>query len=228
MRILLFLLFITTSFTPLFSQVEILTNEQINTLFPSSIQKNFAINFPIYRAYKYSDKTGQYYCLLTENIDKIVNEKDTLHTKIKAVNLKVEKSSFVKVWEINDFVLAKEKQESNIWFWTKYCSFSDVDKDGLTDPIIVYGTKGANGYDDGRIKFIIYYKGQKYAIRHQNGVLDFERETHVDKAFYSLPKAIQGFIQQKMEAMTENNQAIFPAGWQVAMQKQQTTFNERR
>lgn len=227
MRFLLLLLLATTSYTPLFSQIEILTNQQINTLFPSSVQKNFGINFPIYRAYKYSDKAGQYYCLLTENIDKIANGKDTLHTKIKAINLKVEKASFIKLWEINDFVLAKEKQESNIWFWTKYCSFNDVDKDGIPDPIIVYGTKGANGYDDGRIKFIIYYKDQKYAIRHQNGVLDFERETQVDKAFYSLPKAIQASIQQKMEAMTKNNQAIFPAGWQTSMKQQKTAFNER-
>ena len=98
----------------------------------------------------------------------------------------------------------------------------------MADLIIVYGTTALNGYDDGRIKIIIYYKGQKIAIRHQNGMLDFERETIIDKAFYSLPTGLQSAVKQKMELMQKNNQAIFPAGWQLAMKNKKTTINERK
>jgi hypothetical protein len=118
--------------------------------------------------------------------------------------------------------------ESSIQFWTKYIDFNDYNSDGLVDPIIIYGTSAANGYDDGRIKFIIYYQGQKIAIRHQNGILDYERETQVDKAFYKLPLPLQTSIKQKMESMMKNSHAIFPAGWQAAMRNKKIRFSERR
>ena len=85
-----------------------------------------------------------------------------------------------------------------------------------------------NGTADGRIKFVVNYKGQKITIRHQNGVLDFERETQVDKAFYGLPTALQMAVKQKMELMVKNGQAIFPAGWQAAMKAGKTSIHERK
>jgi hypothetical protein len=157
----------------------------------------------------------------------IIQIKDTFNNKIKAINVKVSKGSYVKLWEINDNIIKNDNDERSIWFWTKYIDFKDYDGDGLADPIVIYGTYAANGYDDGRIKFIIYNKGQKIAVRHQNGVLDFERETQVDMAFYGLSQSLQTSIKQKMELMMKNSQAIFPAGWQSAMKNKKTTFNER-
>lgn len=204
-----------------------LTSKQVEELFPDTICNKLNINFPIFRVYEYADKTAQYYCILTESRNEITADKDTLHHKIKAVNVKAEKGAFTKIWEINDNIIKNDNDETSIWFWTKYIDFKDYDEDGLADPIIIYGTSGANGYDDGRIKFIIYYKGQKVAIRHQNGDLDYERETQVDKSFYDLPQSLQSGIKQKMELMMKNNHAIFPAGWQTAMKNKKTTFNER-
>lgn len=205
---------------------EILTTKQVTQLLPDSIRKNLHINYPIFRVYKYGDKGGQYYCILTESQDEITAENDTTNYRIKAVNVKNDNGSFSKLWEINDNI-QNESEENNIWFWTKYAEFKDHDGDGSIEPIIVYGTSGLNGYDDGRIKFIIYYKGQKIAIRHQNGVLDFERETQVDKAFYNLPQSLQASVKQKMEKMMQQNQAIFPNGWQNAMKSKKTVFNEQ-
>jgi hypothetical protein len=207
---------------------EILTAKQVTELFPDSIRKILNVSFPILRVYRYADKTGKYYCILTESRNEITAGKDTINHKIKAINVKADKGSFINLWEINDNVIKNDNDESSIWFWTKYIDFRDYDGDGLADPIIIYGTSGANGYDDGRIKFLIYYKGQKVAIRHQNGVLDYERETQVDKAFYDLPQSLQVAIKHKMELMMKNNQAIFPAGWQTAMKNKKMTFNERR
>jgi hypothetical protein len=232
-RHILFLFFGFICLTTAFAQKttvnsEILTPRHVTELFPDSIRKSLNINFPIFRVYKYADKTGQYYCVLTESRNEITADKDTINQKIKAINVKDDNGSFSKVWEINDNIVKNDNDENSIWFWTKYIDFKDYNGDGLVDPIIVYGTSGANGYGDGRIKFIIYFKGQKIAVRHQNGVLDFERETQVDKFFYDLPQPLQTAIKQKMELMTKNDHAIFPAGWQTAIKNKRTTFNERR
>ena len=206
---------------------ETLTEKQVTALFPDTVKKVLNIVFPILKVYRYTDKAGDYYCIRTESMDKITREKDTLNDKIKAISVKADNGSFSKLWEINDNIIKNVKDENSIWFWTKYIDFKDLDGDGLADPIIIYGTSAANGYDDGRIKFVVYYKRQKIAIRHQNGVHDFERETKVDKAFYALPQSLQTSIKQKMELMMKNDQAIFPAGWQTAMKNKKTVFNEK-
>ncbi|XZF15486.1 M949_RS01915 family surface polysaccharide biosynthesis protein [Chitinophagaceae bacterium MMS25-I14] len=205
----------------------ILTTAEVRILFPDTACNRLGISYPIFRVYRYIDKTGLYYCILTESNDGISESKDTLHHDIKAVNVRADRGTFIKTWEINDHVIPEQNEESSVWFWTKYTDFKDYDGNGQADPVIVYGTAGMNGYDDGRIKFIIYFNGKKIAIRHQNGVLDPEKETQVDKAFYDLPQTLQAAIRQKMELMMKNNHAIFPAGWQAAMKNRKTVFNER-
>lgn len=206
---------------------ELLTAKQRAAICTDSLLKQNNIQYPVYKAYKFTDKSGTYYCLLTESDDEINTNGDTLSQHIKAILLKAVADSFTGIWEINDHIVKDERNENSIWFWTKYMEFKDYNGDGLIDPVIIYGTSGMNGYDDGRIKFIIYFNGQKIAIRHQNGVLDSERETQVDKAFYNLPAALQSAIQKKMELMMENNHAIFPAGWDKAMKNKKTFFSER-
>lgn len=208
---------------------EILTHQQVAGLFSDSICQSLNITFPIFRVYRYADQSGQYYCVLTESRDKTGPGKDTINHKIKAFNFKAADNRFVKTWEINDWINTRkdEKEETTIWFWSRYMVFKDYDNDGLADPILVYGIKGGNDYDDGRVKFIIYFKGKKYVIRHQNGVLDDERQTEVDKAYYELPSSLQAAIHEKMVLMTNNNQAIFPYGWEKAMKQKKVSFSER-
>lgn len=196
-------------------------------MYNDSIKSKFNIDYNIFRVYSYNDKIGKSFVVLTEKIDSITSTKDTLHHKIKAIKFNSGFNGLEKEWEINDFIL-KENEESSIWFWTKYCDFSDIDGDGIIDPLLVYGTSGLNGYDDGRLKILLFYKGQKIAIRHQNGVLDFERNSQVDKAFYSLDLSIQNRIKEIMQKMIDNNHAIFPYGWQDAMKKQKLKFDENQ
>lgn len=206
---------------------EILSSRQISALLTDSVKTAMKINFPIYRVYQYIDKSGQHYCVLTESRDEIKG-KDTLHYKIKALNCKLVDGKLSKAWELNDNIIKSAQEENSIWFWTKFTEFKDYDKDGLVEPVITYGTAAMNGTDDGRIKILIYYKGQKIAIRHQNGILDFERETQVDNAFYTLPETLQSAVKQKMELMVKNDVAIFPHGWQLAMKNKKLVFNERK
>ena len=161
MRYIFSLIITTVCFLNIHAQqkriiTEILTSKQVTELFSEPVRSSLNITFPIFRVYKYTDKADILYCVLTESQDKINAGKDSLNSQIKAIQVKSENGQFIKLWEIND-QLIKDKAEKSIWFWTLYADFKDADADGLADPIIVYGTTALNGYDDGRIKIIIYY-----------------------------------------------------------------------
>ena len=83
-----------------------------------------------------------------------------------------------------------------------------------------------NEFDDGRIKILVYHHGKKRAIRHQNGVSDFERNTQVDEKYYELPVEIQHRVKNIMENITDNDHGIFPYGWQKAMANKKLEFDE--
>jgi hypothetical protein len=213
------------------SDSKILTHQEIDELFTDSLSKKLDIPFHIYKVFKCIDKSGQFYIVLTKSNDNVISDKDTLNYKITAYNFHQKKSALIKRWEINDFVTKptnSNKIEKSIWFWTKYSEFKDIDNDSLIDPIIIYSTSGMNFTDDGRTKILIYYKGEKFAIRHQNGVLDFERNTHVDKGFYKLPTQLQDYTKMIMKKMTDDGNAIFPDDWQTAMKNHKPYFDENK
>jgi hypothetical protein len=202
---------------------ELLTVEQMVDLFPYSVKNTLGITYPIFRVYKNTDKSGEYYCVLTESADSVSvrTKRDTFNRNLKAYNFKLEKKAFKKIWEFTDYITDENNQEENIWFWSKYLDFQDYDKDGLIDPIIVYGTSTTNGFDDGRIKILLHYKGQKVAIRHQNSVLDGGRITQIDPTFYTLPNPLQDALIKKIELLEAYKHAIFPNKWQEAFLKKQ-------
>jgi hypothetical protein len=194
---------------------EILTKAAVSAIFNDSVKKAFKIEYPIWRVYKYQDQSGKYYCVLTERFDSIGKDDDgkddTLYHSIRAVDLKSDKGRLTKVWELNDFLLKgqdKFSQEKAIWFWTKYVEFQDFDNDGLIEPVIVYGTSSVDS-DEGRVKILVYYKGQKIALRHHDFSLDEGRGTQIDKAYYSLPQKVKDGIVAKMKLMDKNGVTIF-------------------
>ena len=217
---ILFLMFISRPCILLAQQkqpsCEILSQSQVSATINDAVKKQFAIDFPILRVYKYVDRSGQYYCVLTEKLDTVASEEegkyDSLHLAIRAIDLREDSEKLKKVWEINDHANLDQKiegVEQSIRFWTKYIEFTDFDGDGLIEPIIVYGSHSDSDLASGRIKFIIYYKGRKVAIRHQDSDLDEGRSTQIDKGFYTLPPKLKESIHTKMQAMNKADQAIF-------------------
>jgi hypothetical protein len=206
------------------SKSEILSQAITSTIFTDDVVKQFNLLYPIRKVYSYQDQSGAYYLVLCESIDDI-SKYDTLHQRIKAVNLKKDNNGLVKAWELNDFINSSNvnsRQETSIWFWTKFCEAKDLDGDGNIDPLIVYGSSGDNGHDDGRIKIILNYKGQKIAVRHQNSTMDEGRNIQVDAAFYTLPQPIQLHIKQLMQTLSEKGFALYPHEYEKAMaQKKQ-------
>jgi len=196
----------------------ILSETETAKVFSASVNATNGIKFPIRRAYSYSDQTGKYYLALSESIDSIA-AKDTLHYTIKGTCLQETPEGLAKKWELNDHKRADMNEESSIWFWTKFCEVKDLDGDGIAEPLIIYGSAGLNGIDDGRIKILLYYKGQKTAIRHQNSVIDGGRITDIDASFYTLPLPIQQHIRKLMNTLADKGFAIFATGYEAKMNK---------
>ncbi len=204
------------------SKYKTLSEEKIKEIFTEKKRQELKILSNIWKVYDYKDKTGNYYLVLTEDkYEENIGNRDNI--SIKAINYKIENKNWKKTFETNDF---KEKHETGIWFWTRYVYVEDFDNDGIIEPILFYGTNASNGYDDGRIKILIYHKGKKIGIRIQNGILDDERNFTVDATFYVLPKSIQAKVLQQMNAMVENNHSILPYGWQDAMKKKKLFIQE--
>lgn len=124
------------------------------------------------------------------------------------------------VKSIYDFT-SKEKQETNIQFVYNACLI-------LNDSsfLVGYQTIGPNGLDDGRLKLILYFGNKKIGIRHQNGVLDFQRYTQIDPSFYLLPVHFQTRIRSILLALEKEGSIVLPANWSTAMDAKQTMIKE--
>lgn len=167
-------------------------------------------DFPIYKAFEYSDKGGVYELLLCEN-QKTISKKDTLNTKIQAICTINDHGGFLEKWRVNDLLEITEPQETNIWFWTKYCSTKDLDGDGYIEPIIIYGTRNEND-EISRVKIITVYKNKKYVIRAVECDLDYCRSFKKDKNWDLLPQKIKTYINSLVEKLRKDQGLILKDG----------------
>lgn len=206
-----------------------LTADEIRQLLPDSVKKRLGIKFATYAVFEFSDAFKKQYLVLSEKMYSREKEK-ALNDSVQAMIVWNNKGMLLPLFTVTDFITPAKNikgfTDYSIWFWTKYITLSDIDGDGIADPIIVYGTAGDNDKEDGKIKIVTCYKGKKYVIRQQNSGMDFDRNTAVDKAWYTLPAKIQARIKSVMNSMMGNGHAIFPAGWQKAMAAKKTYFDE--
>ncbi|WP_294964952.1 M949_RS01915 family surface polysaccharide biosynthesis protein [uncultured Flavobacterium sp.] len=167
-------------------------------------------DFPIYRAFEFSDKGGVYELVLGEN-QKVISKKDTLNTKIQAICAINDHGGFLEKWRINDLLEDYDPKETTIWFWTKYCSTKDIDGDGYIDPVIVYGTR--TEYNEiRRVKIITVYKNKKYAIRAVECDLDYCRSFKKDQNWNALPQKIKMFVDQLTEKIRKEQNLLLKDG----------------
>jgi hypothetical protein len=206
---------------------ELLSKERIKSIFTDSIRQALGVDYPIYMACKYWDAEGTHYMVFTEKeYDR--ERTEILNDTIKALNISYKNNHYYLNWELTDFKLAENEvsEEHSIGFWPKYFALNDFDQDGLMDAIIVYGTFGDNGTDDGRIKIVAHTKGKKRAIFHQNGISSSERFTLVDRRFYDLAYPVQQKVFAVMESMEINEHAYFPYCWEESMARKEVRFDE--
>ena len=208
--------------------VKILSNQEVDSVFTQSVKSELNLDYEIFRVYEYFDQAGKHFLVLTENRLLEVDAREQqmpMNDKISGVMVTEFQGRFRVDRRMFDFTLPEGNEvddEDSIFFMTKYVSLSDVDGDGLIDPILVYGT-GTRGWnngtgtsrgwniDNGRIRILVYHLGVKRAIRHQNGTLDWERITRVGDGFCKLPAPIIERARTIMGQMEENDHAIFTA-----------------
>ena len=202
----LFLLFsfLSLQAQPDSSGATLLTDKQVQTLFPHETLKEIGVTFPIRKVYAFQDKLGKQYLIISEN-----NTNPDKATSIKAFNVLLKEGTPPQVlWTITDAI---DDTEKAIWFYTRYISLTDLNNDGYIDPIVLYGTESQYGepYEENRLKFIIYYLGKKTAIRHQNSSLDDGRHTQIDRSYYKLPLALKKKIRSIVATLEERGHALF-------------------
>lgn len=197
-----------------------------------SVKQILEIYYPTAFILPYIQGKDKYQLLFTHNFDDAHNsgEKNKHHSHLVAFNLKMAGESITKVWRMEDYISDQVDNpgnlETEIYWLQQYCSTTDIDGDGIVEPVVCYASEGNNGIDDGRLKIIIWYKGEKIGIRHQNGVLDFQRNIKVDKKFYKLPSSIKEHVYALMADIEKNNRAIFPYGWKEKMEKGVSVIKE--
>lgn len=201
-----------------------LSKQEVDSIFTEHIRKQLKIENSIYRIYQYNDKIGKHFVVMTQNKTECQQPKECFNS-IKVFSYLFKNNTYKIEWKLNDFIMPS-LHEYSISHWTKYFSIDDYDKDGIADPIIIYGTFGMNDTEDGRIKIVIYYKGNKRVIRHQNGTLDYERHTQVDKEFYELPIEIQTHVQTIIKNINKNGHGLFPYNWEKDMKNKKLKFDE--
>lgn len=202
-------LFLLFSFLSLQAQPDpsgatLLTDKQVQTLFPHETLKEIGVTFPIRKVYAFQDKLGKQYLIISEN-----NSNPDKATSIKAFNVLLKEGTPPQVlWTITDAI---DDTEKAMWFYTRYISLTDLNNDGYIDPIVLYGSESQYGepYEENRLKFIIYYLGKKTAIRHQNSSLDDGRHTQIDRSYYKLPLALKKKIRSIVATLEEREHALF-------------------
>lgn len=202
----LFLLFgfLSLQAQPDSSGATLLTDKQVQTLFPHETLKEIGVTFPIRKVYAFQDKLGKQYLIISEN-----NSNPDKATSIKAFNVLLkEKTPPQVLWTITDAI---DDTEKAMWFYTRYISLTDLNNDGYIDPIVLYGSESQYGepYEENRLKFILYYLGKKTAIRHQNSSLDDGRHTQIDRSYYKLPLALKKKIRSIVATLEEREHALF-------------------
>ncbi|AXT60454.1 hypothetical protein D1816_08850 [Aquimarina sp. AD10] len=202
-----------------------LSKKEITKTFTKRIKKKVGAEFEIYQAYSYNDQSEQYYLLLLEDFKGISEENDTLNNRIQALRLSYKDKQFKKKSSIKDDI--DQDWETSIDFWNNYTELSDIDNDGLTDLILVYGTKGQDGYVDGRVKIMIYHNKKRVTIRHQNSGSSDGRLTKINSKFYTLPVEIQKAVKEKIQKMIKNKHAAFAGDWEKEMSKEATRLEEK-
>jgi len=175
----------------------------------AQIAKQLEINpKEIFMVYELSDASGYYQIALLEKISSIKN-KDTTNNSIEALAFRADHGGNLIHWSIKD-ERRIENEETNIWFWTKYCSFKDLDGDNRIDPIIVYGSKDENGYK--RIKIITIYKNRKYVIRASKSEMDLGRHFNQDKEINALPLTIRKDLHSLLESIRKGQGVLLKNG----------------
>ncbi|MFH0129243.1 M949_RS01915 family surface polysaccharide biosynthesis protein [Variovorax sp. VaC1] len=175
--------------------------------------KAAGFELPVFKRYCYTDKSGSYALLLGEKQDRPFHS-EQLSSTLQAALYKVDGDKVLtRQWAIRDFA---GKDDGGINFRSKLIELSDIDGDGLVDPILVYrfyplvDTDSISTDDfSGGIKIVTFHRGRKATIHAITGDLDGDRKTTANSNYFALPKVARQHLVRKMAAMYKAGQFGF-------------------
>ncbi len=194
------------------SQSTFLTTSRVDEELNDSIKIFFKISSPILFVNHYTDRSGNYFTVFTQQMKPEFADKDSQNNSIRFLNLESKLGKFVSVWDYTidampDFMIGTQ----SIHFNKELLSFSDLDDDSLVDPIIAYTTKS-------QFHILIFHNKKPASIE-----LAFKntgkRKFTVDRAFYDLPLKVQIGVIKKLEVASELFTDEFPDKWKIGFQK---------
>ena len=235
MKKVLTLLFLAVSLSAIGQSGKIISHqysqEEIDSVLTPEVRKELTIELDIYRVYEYEDKAGLHLIVMTErasecSYDQFPNPKDS----IQAFCFHQRNGRWNLLWSFADHIENDEDDrcypEYTISHWTKYFEVKDYNRDGLVDPIMVYGSFVTSSIHNRRTRILVFYKGEKRILRHAESNYDFERITYVVPEFYGLPTGILDRVTTIMEQQEENGHALFPSYWKKRMKNRELIIKE--
>jgi hypothetical protein len=186
--------------------------------------KTAGFELPVFKRYCYADKSGSYALLLGKKQDKPFPQ-EQLSSAIQAVLYKVERdNALTRQWSMRDF---GGPDDGGVNFRSKLVELTDIDGDGLTDPILVYrfflladGNSISTDDFSGRIKIVTFHQGKKATIHAITGNLDGDRSTTANANYFALPKPVREHLVKKMAAMYKAGQFGFDNSYEFAPRKE--------
>ena len=175
--------------------------------------KTAKVTLPVFAHFCYRDKSGDYVVYLTESGDRRYDG-ETLSSKIGAYLFKINPGPTLAArGTVSDSAL---EGTAGVQWWTKLTELSDIDGDGLVDPILVYrfyasddNGKMLSDSFEGRLKIIVFHRDAKAAIRAITGDLDGQRSTTASAPYFKLPPVLQTHLVRKMNRMYDDDQFGF-------------------
>lgn len=174
--------------------------------------KTAKVTLPVFDHFCYRDSSGDYVVYLTESRDRRYDG-ETLSSKIGAYLFKINAGPTLALkGTVSDGALAGM---AGVHWRPKLIELSDIDGDGLVDPVLVYrfyaGEDGKvlNDPYEGGLKMIVFHRDAKAAIRAITGNLDLQRSTTASAPYFKLPPVLQKHLVRKMKRMYDEHQFGF-------------------
>lgn len=176
----------------------------------SKVPAGVAVPAKVVKVFCYEDASGTYRAFLSESQDRFPG-KEPLSSRLTATGVRIRSDSGALVaWTVEE---SARTDEAGGYFGTKLAEWTDLDGDGLVDPVLVVRycrRDGQGGYEEdpfsGRMKNIVLHGPSRAQVEGISGLLDHERSLKADSAYFALPQAIRAHLVGKFRAVYESNQ----------------------
>jgi hypothetical protein len=154
--------------------------------------------------YSYSDSSGDYFVVFNPETVSIDQINATIFKR------KEDKSDTY-------YTLQLEKNNWSVGFLKKACQFSDLDKDGLVEPLFVYQHCEEGNEKKKTTELILLYKNTPLKMVCFSDNIEIASYMRIDPLVYKQTSIIQNKLKDILKRISEQYEINMPDNWEVAM-----------